>query len=115
MRSCYVAIFAIALATAIGCGPASDEQWPDFVDRRIDEFKAGPKENPPGSIWRYKYKGKVVFYVPPYCCDVPGELYDSDGILICSPDGGLTGDGDGKCSDFFNVRTDEHRVWADRR
>jgi hypothetical protein len=105
----------MALATAIGCGPAADEEWPGFVNQRIDEFEADPKKDPPGSIWRYRYKGLVVFYVPPYCCDVPGELYDSNGTLICSPDGGITGDGDGRCTDFFDVRADEYRVWTDSR
>jgi hypothetical protein len=86
-----------------------------FVDHLIGQLAASPKKDPPGSIWKYTYKGLVVFYVPPSCCDVPSELYDSDGNLICSSDGGITGDGDGKCPDFFNVRTDEQRVWTDSR
>jgi hypothetical protein len=61
----------------------------------------------------YNYKGRVVFYVPPSCCDNFGELYDSDGTFICSPDGGLAGGGDGKCTDFFSKRTDQVRVWHD--
>jgi hypothetical protein len=100
---------------SFGCSPATEEERPSFVDQRIREFEAEAKKNPPGSIWRYSYNGRIVFYVPPHCCDVPGELYDSNGTFICSPDGGITGDGDGRCTDFFDVRADEHRVWADSR
>jgi hypothetical protein len=98
-----------------GCAPGSDQDSPAFVARLIDQMKAAPVTNPPASIWKYRYLGRTVYYVPPFCCDVPSELYDADGNLICSPDGGLTGAGDGKCPDFFDKRTDELRLWRDSR
>ncbi|MGD9563227.1 MAG: hypothetical protein AB7F88_13575 [Pyrinomonadaceae bacterium] len=111
----YCVVLALSLAGVVGCSSTSGEDLPPFVDRLIAQFQVEPERDPPGSIWRYHYKGKEVFYVPPYCCDEPSALYDSDGNFICSPDGGLTGTGDGKCPDFFDVRTDERRVWADDR
>ena len=114
MRGCCSAVSAF-LAVAVGCSPTGDENRPEFVDKLISQFESGPKKNPPGSIWRYNYKGLVVYYVSPSCCDIPSELYDSDGILICAPDGGIAGDGDGKCPDFFHARTEESRVWIDKR
>lgn len=107
--------FAVLLAAVAACGTTVDEDLPPFVAQLIEQYEAGPKSNPPGSIWRYHYKGLVVFYVPPSCCDVPSELYGSDGHVICSPDGGITGAGDGKCPDFFEQRTDGLRVWSDAR
>jgi hypothetical protein len=103
------------LVVLAGCFVPADEDRPPFVERLITEFEAGPKKNPPGSIWRYDYQGLVVFYVPPSCCDIPGELYTSDGELMCAPDGGFTGDGDGRCPDFFSARSGEQLVWEDRR
>jgi hypothetical protein len=103
------------LVIVAGCSPGADDDRPAFVDQLITQLEAEPQKNPPASIWRYNYKGLVVFYVPPYCCDVAGELYTSDGDLVCGPDGGLTGKGDGRCPDFFSVRTEEQLVWADRR
>jgi hypothetical protein len=44
-----------------------------------------------------------------------GELFDESGILLCAPDGGITGRGDGRCPDFFDERREELRVWADNR
>jgi hypothetical protein len=115
MRPRRTAVLGILLAAAFAGSPASAEDWPPFVDRLIAKHEAEPKRNPPGSIWRYEYKGRVVFYVPPSCCDMPSELYSSDGALICSPDGGMAGDGDGKCPDFFDARTKERLVWSDKR
>jgi hypothetical protein len=103
------------LAAVVGCSPAVDEDLPPFVTQLISRYEADPLANPPASIWRYTYKGAVVFYVPPSCCDVASELYDHDGQLVCGPDGGITGRGDGKCPDFFEQRADELLVWRDNR
>ena len=105
----------VLLTVAVGCSPSEEDHHPEFVEKLIVRFESGPKQNPPGSIWRYHYNGRVVFYVPPSCCDVPSALYDGDGNLICAPDGGLTGDGDGRCPDFFRARTQGSRVWVDGR
>lgn len=103
-------VFSILLAAVAGCLPVTNEEQPPFVDQLITGFESEPVSNPPRSIWRYNYQGREVFYVPPVCCDVPSDLYDSDGKLICSPDGGITGRGGGGCPDFFRMRTQESRV-----
>lgn len=110
-----LASILILLAAVVGCAPAVEGELPPFVMQRIERYSAGPVSNPPAAIWRYTYKGRVVFYLPPSCCDVPGELYDGDGNVICGPDGGLTGAGDGNCADFFGQRSDGVRVWHDTR
>jgi len=59
-------------------------------------------------IWRYEYQGQQVYYLPfarTHCCDAMSMLYDSDGKLLCMPDGGITGDGDGRCPDFSPRRS----------
>ena len=112
---CWPKAFCILVAASPGCRPDAAGETPGFVDTMVSRFESGPVANPPGSIWRYRYKGQDVYYVPPSCCDVPGELYDSSGNFICAPDGGITGTGDGKCPDFFDARTDEQRVWMDSR
>lgn len=111
----WSAIPCLLLATVIGCTPAAYEELPSFVSQLIARLEAEPKANPPGSIWQYNYKGQVVFYVPPSCCDVPSALYATDGSIICGPDGGIRGTGDGKCPDFFAARTDEKLIWSDKR
>jgi hypothetical protein len=105
----------LLLAALLPTAAVASEAWPPIVHKLIAEQMAAPKKNPPGSVWQYRYKGEAVYYVPPSCCDVPGQLYASDGRVICAPDGGITGGGVGKGPDFFDSRTDEQLLWADAR
>jgi hypothetical protein len=58
-------------------------------------------DEPPACIQRYIYHDEVVFYTPiPGCCDRMSTLYDRCGTILCAPDGGYTGKGDGRCPDF---------------
>ncbi|MDZ7723540.1 MAG: hypothetical protein U5R06_12240 [candidate division KSB1 bacterium] len=88
---------------------------PDWLNDLVTEFKNAPVGNPPQSIWRYTYKGRIVYYVPAQCCDQFSTLYDAKGSILCAPDGGFSGQGDGHCPDFFAERKDEHLVWRDPR
>ena len=85
------------------------------LEKRIEEIKNQDTANPPISIYQYTYKGQVVYHISAPCCDMYTSLIDKNCNLICHPSGGITGKGDGKCSDFFNARTDEKMIWADPR
>jgi hypothetical protein len=99
----------------IGCSQSTSPDKPDWVEDLIVQYKNEPVGNPPQSIWRYNYKGKIVYYVPPQCCDQFSILYDEKGNALGAPDGGITGDGDGRFTDFFTVRTDGKLIWQDLR
>src|SRR5262249_29205853 len=87
---------------------------PPFVAELIAHYKSAPPESSPGSIWRYTYKGETVYYVPPLrCCDISSSLYDVKGNLVCRPDGGFAGFGDGKCPDFLKQRSHGEMLWSD--
>ncbi|AUD07106.1 hypothetical protein CWM47_00795 [Spirosoma pollinicola] len=81
----------------------------------INQIKSQDKWSPPASIYRYVYKGKVVYFIPQRCCDIPSVLLDEQCNTVCSPDGGISGGGDGGCTDFFKVRSDEKLIWKDSR
>jgi hypothetical protein len=85
------------------------------VNARIAQFQKAPLGNPAQSIWKYEYKGQIVYYFPPQCCDQFSQVYDSGGSLLCAPDGGLTGSGDGKCPDFFKSAKNRIMIWQDTR
>ena len=105
-----ILVFSLA-----ACSPSSQTANPDWIDELITDFEKAPVGNPPLSIWRYEYNGQVVYFVPAHCCDIPSVLYDADGNALCEPDGGIDGQGDGHCSDFFSERKDEQLVWQDSR
>ncbi len=88
---------------------------PKPIRKKIEQLKKEEMKNPPVSVYEYVYAGKKVYYFTPYCCDVSGQLYNAAGNLICEPDGGITGTGDGKCTDFFDKRTNERLLWKDLR
>lgn len=88
---------------------------PGWLRARIDAHLAEKKQNPPIQIFRYRYKGNVVYYETSGCCDQFTNLYDQRGKLLCHPDGGITGRGDGNCSDFGKNKTEEKLVWRDPR
>ena len=74
-----------------------------------------PVGNPPVFIAQYDYKGQTVYFLPQRCCDIFSDLYDTDGNIIGHPDGGITGQGDGLVSDFFEERSNERTIWKDKR
>ncbi|TGE21252.1 hypothetical protein E5K00_13230 [Hymenobacter aquaticus] len=88
---------------------------PGWLEARIQSHLAEPKQNPAVQVSRYLYKGKVVYYETLGCCDQFSNLYDAKGKLICHPEGGLTGRGDGQCPDFDKNKTGELLVWRDPR
>jgi hypothetical protein len=69
------------------------------------------RENPPLQVWRYKYINQTVYLVIPDCCDQYEELYSTNCTLICAPGGGLTGKGDGQCTDFSQKATEGSLIW----
>ncbi|GGF03081.1 DUF6970 domain-containing protein [Hymenobacter cavernae] len=88
---------------------------PPWLQAKIQKLQAEEKSNPPTQIFRYRYRNQVVYYETGPCCDQFTNLYDSRGRLLCHPDGGLTGKGDGNCPDFTKERTNEMLVWQDPR
>ncbi len=74
-------------------------------------------ERNPGSyeeVWKYDYRGQVVYYFITSCCDRFTELYAADGRLVCYPTGGITGNGDGKCRKFLEGRKNGELLWKPR-
>lgn len=114
MKKTFFVLFSICFLN-IGCSLSQSSENPAWVDDLIEQYKSEPVGNPPQSIWRYSYKNQIVYYVPPQCCDQFSILYDEKGNELGAPDGGITGDGDGRITDFFTVRTDEKLIWQDSR
>jgi hypothetical protein len=106
---------AFLIIAAAGCAPSTQVENPPWVDELIGKYQNDPVGNPPQSIWSYDYNGQTVYYIPPQCCDQYSQLLNADGEVICAPDGGFTGRGDGRCPDFFSKRTNEKLVWRDSR
>lgn len=115
-RPLVAAVVAAALTACATSFPTDVEaDRPAWLQTLIAQIASEPVTNPPSSIIRYKYDGATVYYRLARCCDIFADLYDESGTLICHPDGGITGSGDGKCTDFAATRSEEQVVWTDRR
>ena len=106
-------VFAAGLST-LGLARA-DEALPDWLARLVAQIEREPVRNPPAEIWRGHYRGLVVYFETPHCCDVPSRLFNAAGQRLCEPNGGLTGRGDGRCPDADIDDLKEERVWRDPR
>lgn len=98
--------------------PAAKPSVPSPLPGWLLEFIAARQRqrlSEPALITRYEYRGQQVYFYPSRCCDVPSRLYAADGKMICAPDGGFTGRGDGQCPDFFTERKKPVVVWHDPR
>lgn len=113
LRAFLLSVFVLAVGPHIKAG---DNVPPSFIYDLIESYEATPVGSNPDSIWSYTYKDQTVFYVSPMgCCDLPSTLYDVDGKVLCEPDGGIAGVGDGKCPDFMAERLNEQLIWKDQR
>ena len=106
---------ALFLLLLICCTKETEAALPDCIQSKIKQIEKEAVWNQPAKVYRYSYQGKVVYFFPQRCCDVFSELYDENCSLICHPDGGITGQGDGKCADFFDARSKEVLIWEDKR
>jgi hypothetical protein len=93
----------------------STTNLPPWVVDLIATKESSQVENPPASLTKCIYQNRVVYYYPPVCCDQWSILFAENGSILCAPDGGLRGTGDGRCPDYFGKRTDCITVWADSR
>ena len=113
----FLKFFVLSGLCFIRCGKADNiaPGTPNCVTAEINRIKSNPKWNPAARVFSYQYKGQTVYYIPPRCCDVASTLLDANCTILCAPDGGISGGGDGKCADFFKVRSAEKLIWQDPR
>lgn len=120
LRAGWLALAGLALLGIGGCTGSSSpsepsSERPAWLQSLIGQIESEPVTNPPSSILRYSYRGGTVYFRPSRCCDLPSDLFDRNGSLLCHADGGFSGGGDGRCPDFFSTRSDEELVWQDPR
>lgn len=87
---------------------------PSCIEKKIRDIKKEELRNPPAQVWKWEVDGNTYFYITSDCCDQYNYLYDKDCNVVCAPDGGFTGNGDGNCPDF-NEEIVKTLVWEDDR
>ncbi len=90
----------------------SSNKLPTCIKNKIDSFKLKELYEKPQRVIEYVYKEKKVYYFVMPCCDFFNEVYDESCNYLGAPDGGFTGKGDGKLSDFFKEAAKEKLIWG---
>lgn len=88
---------------------------PQWLQDTIKAIESQPAGSPRVAIYQYTFNNATVYYRTAPCCDMFTDLYDENGNIICHPDGGFSGSGDGQCPTFLNARTNGVLVWKDSR
>ena len=117
-RTAFALIVSVAFLLPLGCehsSPTEPAAVPSWLQGLIDQIQREPVTSPPTAIYSYRYRGETVYYRPSRCCDIRSVLYDANGLVLCEPDGGFGGGGDGRCPDFLATRSDERLIWRDPR
>jgi len=114
MRSAFIVILFIILQSK-SCKKEGFTKVPACIQDKIEGMMQHPKFNPPATVYRYLYGDQYVWVFNAGCCDQYNYAYDLKCNVICAPSGGIAGKGDGRCSNFNQVATDETLVWKDTR
>ncbi len=109
-------ILLILTASAFtGCNKLKlDEDVPKCIENRIKDIIKAPVTNPPAKVVKWVDGADTYYYFTSDCCDAFNYLYDTDCNVVCAPDGGITGGGDGNCP-AFSSGLEKTLIWEDDR
>ena len=91
-----------------------EQKLPDCIKEKIVEIEGQEVWNPPAEVWKWTVDEETYYYFTSAGYDQFNYLYNSDCELVCAPDGGFSGRGDGKCPDFLDD-AEKKLVWKDNR
>ncbi len=110
----FIGVLTLSL-TIISCSKLElEKDIPNSIEKKIKKLKNKDVQNPLAKVWEWKVDGNMYYYFTSDCCDQFNYLYDENCNVICAPDGGFSGSGDGNCPNF-NGQIEKTLVWEDKR
>ena len=113
LKSSVILLLGVLMMACVCGEEVSGDTTPYCIEQKIAAIEKEPVRSPAASVTMIITRSKTYFYIPPYCCDFYGELYDDECNLVCNPDGGIGGNGNGNCPDYSIV--EERVIWEDKR
>lgn len=108
-------LFLIILLSLIlfGCTTKniSGNEEPKWIKNLINENERKDIGLAYENIKKCIYQNQIAYYITSPCCDNYNYLYDKNNQVICAPDGGITGHGDGKCPNFSLDKNSCKLIW----
>lgn len=93
---------------------SQDEKIEKCIANKIEQVLAGEPQNPRTEIWLWSSSTEMYYYVNAPCCDQFSVLFNEDCAVVCAPDGGFSGNGDGACP-AFSEDLSRILIWKDIR
>lgn len=115
MKIILITLLSLAFFSLNSCKKLDLEQdVPNCIEKKIKSILNEPVRNPSAQVWKWQDDVNTYYYITSDCCDQFNYLYDDKCNVVCAPDGGFTGGGDGNCPTFQGqlVKT---LVWEDPR
>lgn len=109
-------LFFLSIAILFSSCKSSDlnTDTTDCIEIKIAQFLKNDVTNPPTQIWKWEVDTQVFYYITSDCCDQYNYLFNSNCEIVCAPDGGITGNGDGNCPEFSSEII-KILIWEDKR
>ncbi len=118
MKNQLILSIILSWVIALALSSCEESSWkagvPNCVVSKIKTISQQEVTNPPTEVWKWEVNGQQYVYFTSPCCDQYNYLYDKQCQEICAPDGGITGQGDGKCPEFEG-EIDKTLIWKDER
>lgn len=109
----YIALLLLPLLMISCCRVDLPSDTPKCIEDKICELKKAATTNPPAQVLKYVIANESYYYFSAACCDQFSQLFDANCNLICAPDGGLTGTGDGNCPFDIFTASNVTNIWED--
>ncbi|MEO6683996.1 MAG: hypothetical protein ABIN48_14325 [Ginsengibacter sp.] len=109
----------LLIAVILSCNStnkfAVSTEVPICLQEKIKLMSEDISEGMPVSLTEFTYHGKKVYYLVAPCCDKYNIVFDSTCTILGYPDGGFTGRGDGKMTDFEKAAINPKVIWEAKR
>ncbi len=108
----YLPLFSLSFLCFTSCTKDDlPKDLPSCMKKIIEKLDREPKTAIPRQIYRAQYQNETVYYYSgDQAFDGFSNLYNENCEIICHPDGGFSGNGDGRCPDF--EATNLELIWG---
>lgn len=115
MKAVLIIVLSVLFLSLNACKKIElNEDVPNCVRKEIRKILNEPVQNPGAKVWKWEDDANTYYYITSGCCDQFNYLYDDKCNVVCAPDGGFTGTGDGNCP-VFQGNIQQTLVWEDTR
>lgn len=112
MKFIYLFLFLFTITSA--CAKISVPKGTPYAIKKLIRKE---QKHCLSKVYNYNFEGQKYYYFQNGhggCADSFNDLYNEKGELLCHPDGGISGGGDGKCGDYYIGINNALLIWENK-